>query len=174
MRKSILIAGLVLMVSGILLAAIPVTTTHEEPVPEYKRYLVGRIETLTKTVVIGPENRIIDVAIEVGAFFKKITLRNEAGQTFTYNWVRDYKLDWTDVHIGTRYETRYQVEHPFIGIGMTSILCGIVLAIYGAVSKPIEVEYKPPTRPILCRYCRALLPEQGDYCIRCGRKIVSQ
>jgi len=184
MRKSILIAGLALMVFGVLLSAIPVSTPYSTEVPydvaipEYKSYLVGTIRTLGGPVRIGLEHRIVDVSIEYGLITHKLTIWNEEGQRFIYNYVTDYDLDWQQVQVGVRHETKYRAEiayreeHPFAMVGIILFLIGIPSTVYGAAAKPIEVEYKPPTRPILCPHCQALLPEEGDYCIRCGRKIM--
>jgi len=184
-RKGILIAGLVLMVFGVLLSAIPVSTPYstEVPydvaVPEYKSYLVGTITTLGGPVQIGFEHRIVDVSIEYGLITHKLTIWNEEGQKFIYNYVTDYDLDWQQVQVGIRHETKYRSEivyreeHPFAIVGIVFFLIGIPTTVYGAVSKPIEVEYKPPIWPTWCPYCRANLSETGNYCIQCGRKITS-
>ena len=208
MKKDFIIAGLVLIVAGLVLGSIPIFTTYQVPVevpyqyqtvqsyqvetPEYKNYLVGTIKTMTGSVRLLPEHRIVDISIEYGLSSAKLTIWNEAGQKFTYNYVTDYDLDWQQVQVGVKTETQYQtqtltaystqyesrtrVDYPFSPAGWILPLIGIIVIVYGAASKPKPTPSvgAPLVRPTWCPHCQAALPEQGDYCMRCGRKIMKE
>jgi len=180
MRKNVLISGLGLIILGLLISAIPSQTpyqrSYQEAVPEYGYYFVGFIETSTSTFQILGLHRIVNYEFEREGGFGKLTIWNEYGQSLTFDDVTNYKLDWQRVEVGTKYETRYETiyvtEYSYAQWGSILALVGIPIAIYGAASKPVSVEYKPPSpKYLLCPYCQAVLPEEGAYCIRCGRKI---
>jgi len=180
MRRNVLIFGFGLIVLGLLISAIPSQTpyqrSYQEVVPEYGYYFVGFIETSTSTFQIVGPHRIVNYEIEREGNFWKLTIWNEYGQSLAFDEVTNYKLDWQRVEVGSKYETRYETiyvtEYPYRQWGFILALIGIPMAIYGAISKPISVEYKPSSpKPLLCPYCQAVLSEEGIYCIRCGRKI---